>query len=116
MANYFDKVRYLYPGIQRISYWHSQYDGTPWENPYDGLVWENGDIAKPTQSQLDNLDDAIVEAEMIRRDEVVRKEQRDMTAKKDLTIMSNYKALSDSGNKISLTEYLDSVETFAKTI
>lgn len=42
-----------YPGIQGVTYWETQYDGTPWDNPIDGLVWENKDIPKPTEKDIE---------------------------------------------------------------
>lgn len=41
-----------YPGIQRVSYWQTKFDGTPWDDPYEGLVWENTEIPKPTKEEL----------------------------------------------------------------
>lgn len=75
MANYFDRILYLYPGIHGVAYWQTQMDGTSWTNPYDGIVWENIEIEKPTQATLDKLDDTTVTNELIRRYELVKKAQ-----------------------------------------
>ncbi len=50
--NIFDIIISKYPDIQGVSYWQTQFDGTPWKDPYDGLVWENKDIPKPTKEEL----------------------------------------------------------------
>ena len=50
--NYLDIISLKHPGIQGVSYWKTQYDGTPWADDYDGLVWENKEIPKPTKKQL----------------------------------------------------------------
>jgi hypothetical protein len=50
--NIFEIITFKYPGIQQVSYWGTQYDGTPWNDPYDGLIWENKDIPKPTKEEL----------------------------------------------------------------
>jgi hypothetical protein len=47
-----DIITLKHPGIQRISVWDTQYDGTPWAHPYDGLIWENIDIPKPSKEEL----------------------------------------------------------------
>lgn len=52
-----DKVLHMYPKIQRVSYWCTQFDGTPWDDPYDGLVWENEDVPKPTKDLLASIPD-----------------------------------------------------------
>lgn len=50
--NIIDIITLKYPGIEGITYWNTQYDGTAWEDPYEGLVWENKDIPKPTKKEL----------------------------------------------------------------
>jgi hypothetical protein len=50
--NYFDAILYKYPGIEHVSYWYTQKDGTAWLDPYDGLIWENKDIPKPSKEDL----------------------------------------------------------------
>lgn len=50
--NYIDIITLKYPEIQHVSYWGTQFDGTPWEDPYDGLKWENTEIPKPTKEEL----------------------------------------------------------------
>lgn len=50
--NILDIILNKYPEIQGVSYWETQYDGTPWNHPYEGLVWENKEISKPTKTQL----------------------------------------------------------------
>lgn len=52
---YLDRVLYLYPGIQGVTFWQTQPDGTPWNDAYDGIVWENTEIKKPTKRQLDAI-------------------------------------------------------------
>lgn len=41
-----------FPALQGVSYWLTQYDGTPWNDAYDGLVWENKDIPMPTKDEI----------------------------------------------------------------
>lgn len=53
MINYLNIIMFKYPGIQGVSYWEAQYDGSPWNDPYEGLVWENTTFPKPTQSDLE---------------------------------------------------------------
>jgi hypothetical protein len=48
----FDVILLKYPGIQQVSYWHAQYDGSPWEDPYDGLRWENSEVPKPSKEDV----------------------------------------------------------------
>lgn len=50
--NIMDIIQAKYPGIEGVSYWFSQYDGTPWAHPYDGLKWNNTEIPKPTKAQI----------------------------------------------------------------
>ncbi len=50
--NIFDIILIKFPGIEGVSYWHAQYDGSPWDDPYDGLVWENKTIQKPTKEEI----------------------------------------------------------------
>lgn len=61
MYTYLDKVLFLYPNIQHVSYWGAKYDGTVWNDLYDGLVWENTDIVKPTKAQLDSISEADID-------------------------------------------------------
>lgn len=75
MANYFDKIKYLYPDIQGVSYWGTQYDGKEWNDPYDGIVWENKEIAKPSKKILDSLNENVVIAELQKREEAAVKAQ-----------------------------------------
>lgn len=124
MATYFDKIMYLYPNIQGVLYWHTQstfhnitgkndmaYDGVPWPNAYDGLIWSNTDILKPTQEELDALDNASVDAQLSIRKEKARKISRDTKAKSDLALMALYDASVKSGSGLTLTQYLDQLET-----
>jgi hypothetical protein len=55
MINILDVILFKYPGIQQVSYWNTQYDGTEWNSPIDGLIWENTTVPKPTQQELDDL-------------------------------------------------------------
>lgn len=104
--NYFDKVLYLYPDIQRVCYWHTQYDGTPWKDPYEGLKWENPDIKKPSKKQLDALDDEEVRVELEARAEIQRKQARDAEYASDLSLVAKY--VDSEENNFS--EYLDKLE------
>lgn len=111
MITYFDKILYLYPNIQGVSYWSTQYNGEPWENAYDGIVWENKDIPKPSQLELDALDDAVVEAELAARAETARKTARDEAAKSDLTILAGYDSYKLTHANATLSQYLDYLES-----
>lgn len=80
MNTYFDKILYLYPNIQGVSYWHTQYDGTPWNDPYDGIVWENKEIEKPSKEQLDTvldfdlqtkLDQDVITTKILTKEEIL---------------------------------------------
>lgn len=51
--NILDIILLKYPGIQGVSYWDTQYNGSPWTKPIEGLVWENREYSKPTQQDLD---------------------------------------------------------------
>jgi len=116
MANYYEKIQYLYPGIQRVVYWQTQYDGTPWDNLYDGIVWENEEIEKPSQEQLDNLDDALVEQELSNRHETERKAQRDTKAKVDLGLVAQYRTAKSSDANLTFSQFLDSLEELAEDL
>jgi hypothetical protein len=111
MVTYLDKVLYLYPDIQGVMYWHTQYDGTPWNDPYDGLVWENKEIEKPTQAELDALDDETVENELNNRKEVARKNARNARYENDLTVKSNYDIYKQDNPSATFADYLDYLET-----
>jgi hypothetical protein len=122
MANYFDRVLYLYPGIQGVMYWQTQpvdimkhgMNPVPWDNPYDGLVWENTIIKKPTQAELDALDDATVEAELARREMIDLKNHRDQIMANDLNMKANYKGYKkdcpEGITPMTFSEYLDHLE------
>ncbi len=111
MATYFDKILYLYPTIQGVMYWQTQYDGTPWENSYDGIVWENTEIEKPSKETLDALDDAVVDAELNARKEVTRKSQRNEQYSGDITVLSNFDSYKVSHPESTFSEYLDYLES-----
>jgi len=55
---YLDKIRYLYPNIQRVMQWHTDAEGN--ELGYDGIQWENTEIDKPSKAALDAIPDADV--------------------------------------------------------
>jgi len=113
MADYLDKVLYLYPKIQGVMYWYSKYDGSDWEDLYDGLEWNNSEIPKPTKEELDALDDSIVEAEISRR----AKEQQELReleeAKKDIGVLAGYSVYKSSNKSASLKDYLDYLKSLA---
>jgi hypothetical protein len=111
MANYLEKVLYLYPNIQKVMYWHTQYDGTPWNDPYDGFVWENQEIEKPTKAFLDAIDDALVEKELADRKETARKSARDAKYQKDITTLAGYDTYKAENPNKTFSEYLDYLET-----
>jgi hypothetical protein len=102
MTTYFDKVLYLFPGIQGISYWQTQYDGTPWADPYDGLVWENQDIRKPSKETLDALNENVIIATLQKREEAARKAQisKDTPINQIDTSILNIKDKISSSNEI----------------
>jgi hypothetical protein len=112
MATYFDKCLYLYPTLSQVTYWNTQYDGTPWNDLYAGLIWENTEIAKPSKSELDALDDSIVELELARRAEVQRKALRDETYKSNLQVVQGYQTAKLASGALTFSEYLDSLESF----
>lgn len=51
--NYIQAILYKYPTIEKVTYWETQYDGTPWADPYDGLIWENQEHPKPTKEEIE---------------------------------------------------------------
>lgn len=104
---------YLYPNIQGVSFWQTQYSGEPWENSYDGIVWENQEIPKPTQAELDALDDTVVEAELMARAEIERKQIRDDAAKNNITVLAGFDVYKQSNVNATLSEYLDYLETLS---
>lgn len=112
MINYFDKILYLYPNIQRVMYWHTQQDGTPWDDAYDGIVWENTEIEKPSKENLDALDDSVVEAELAARNEAARKSERNARFAQDLGLVANYQNYIIN-NPATFSEYLDYLENQA---
>jgi hypothetical protein len=111
MIAYIDKVLYLYPEIQHVVFWHTQYNGEPWDDSYDGLIWENIEIAKPSKAELDALDDIVVEAELTRRAEVARKAARDAKYATDLSIIANYQAWLVQNAGKTFSDYLDYLES-----
>lgn len=110
MINYLDKVLYLYPDIQRVSFWETQYDCTPWNDPYDGLVWENTDIEKPSKETLDALDDAVVSAELDLRKETARKAARDAFYQDDIYMKLKFNDYLQVHANATFSQFLDSVE------
>jgi hypothetical protein len=111
MVSYFDKVLYLYPNIQNVMYWHTQYTGEPWNDPYDGLEWNNTEIPKPSKEELDALNDLIVEVELKRREEVGRKEYRNKQYSKNLVLVSNYQNWKILNTDKTFPQYLDYLES-----
>jgi hypothetical protein len=106
MANYFDKVLYLYPNIQRVAYWYTQYDGTPWSDPYDGLIWENTEIEKPSKATLDALDDATVETELANRAETARIGALVDKHKDDLSMKNSYNIAKQSNSELTFRKFI----------
>lgn len=49
-----DIILQKYPGIQGVSYWSANQDGTPLKDPYDGLVWDNQAIPKPSKKEFND--------------------------------------------------------------
>ncbi len=113
MANYLERVLYLYPNINRVVYWSTQYDGTPWENPYDGLFWENTDIKKPSQKTLDKLDAKLVDAATAARAEKARKAWRDEEGRKNLALIAGFREYIKVNPDVTFSEYLDYLETIS---
>lgn len=112
MITYFDKCIYLYGYISGIKYEYKKFDSTEWEDLYDGLSWENPDIQKPTKSELDALDDEIVEIELKRRAEVERKKLRNEKYKNDLILKASYSDYKKSNPKATFSDFLDFLEIF----
>lgn len=110
--NYFEKILYLYPEIQGVSFWETQYDGTEWEDPYDGIVWENEVIEKPTKEELDSLDESIVKEALQRRKEhrnliyKVERIKEDINGKAAFFI---YKKDNPEATLIDFVKHLDSI-------
>lgn len=111
MINYFDKILYLYPDIQGVSFWHSKFDGTPWDHPYDGIVWENKDIRKPTKEELDALNDSEIERILNERKEDKRKEERNQREKKDLALIATFLEHKKTNPDVKFKDYLDYLES-----
>ena len=124
MANYFDRILYLYPNITGMMYWVTQSpnynargvfdqasDGKAWPNPYDGIIWENTDIPQPSQKDLDALDDATVNTELARRAEVARKAQRDIDASTNLALLALFQLAQKGNPQLTMSQYLDQLET-----
>jgi predicted nucleic acid-binding Zn-ribbon protein len=99
MITYLDRVRYLYPDIQRAMYWQTQYDGKEWDDPYDGLVWDNPDIRKPSKETLDALNENVIIAELQKREEAAHKAQ----VSKDTPLDQIDTSVLDIKDKISST-------------
>ncbi len=111
MITYLDKILYLYPNIQRVSYWYTQYDGTPWDDNYDGIVWENIEIEKPSKATLDALDDAIVESELNARNEMMRKTSRNEKYADDLYMKARWQDYKLNTPNATFSDYLDYLES-----
>ena len=47
-----DIILLRYPGLEGVTYWNTQYDGTPWKHPYEGLKWENTEVPKPSKEDI----------------------------------------------------------------
>ncbi len=112
MITYLDKALVLYPKLEGIVYWHSQYDGTPWEDLYDGLVWENKEVSKPTKEELD----LVTDEQVLAYREQERKESRDNQAKKDINVVCGYNQYKQSNPDKSFSQYLDEIETIQKSL
>lgn len=110
-VSYFDKIMYLYPGIQGIMQWYTNQNGDPLPNPYMGIEWSNTIINKPSQEALDALDDITVQTELNRRlSETVKAAFLD-TLLTDLTQKAaylNYKAANPSTTPSSYYDYINS--------
>jgi hypothetical protein len=103
MITYIDKILYLYPGIQRVSYFHTQSDGTPWQDPYDGIVWENESIPKPTKEALDQVTDYEVQTDKYSKDREALEKQYDA----DIVIKSSYLMYKSRYPEITFSRYID---------
>ncbi len=110
MVNYLDKILYLYPDIQRVSYWHTQYDGKEWADPYDGIVWENIEIKKPSKKKLDDLNDNVVMATLLKRKDDQRKLLRDEEASENLVLKCKYQDYLKIKPGASFSTFLDELE------
>jgi hypothetical protein len=111
MIDYLDRILYLYPEIQGVSYWHTQYTGEAWDDLYDGIVWENTEIPKPSKEQLEALDAIVVESEKAKRAEIARKVKRNTDYAKDLSLIANYANWGFNNPGKTFSEYLDYLET-----
>ena len=112
-VTYLDKIKYLYPGIQNVVYWQTQYDGKPWADLYDGIDWQNTQIKKPDKATLDAVDTNVVGTAMASNTEIARKAQRDLNAKSDLALVAEFTNARQSNAQLTLTAYLDSLEAIA---
>ncbi len=109
MITYLDKILYLFPEATGVSYWQTQYDGTPWEDPYDGLVLENPNFEIPRRT-LDALDDAIVEKALEEMKKEAEKAARDSDLKGNLVILAGLRQERQKRPSLTLGEYLDELE------
>lgn len=107
---YLDKILYLYPDIQQVSYWNTQYDGSAWDDPYDGLIWENTEIEKPLKETLDALDNNIVQTELSTRADVARKSARDAKYQDNVYMKAKWQDYKMENPNASFSKYLDSLE------
>lgn len=82
--NIIDIITLKYPGIQGISHWQTQYDGTPWDDSYEGLVWENTQIAKPTKEELDQWAKDVEQAYQFQQNKIANKSIYDQLDELDL--------------------------------
>jgi hypothetical protein len=116
MVTYFDRLMYLYPNTQGITYKFTKDDGTSWDDPYDGLVWENNTIAKPTKEAIESIDDTVVATELANRKELERKTVRNAAAVKDVSIVQAYQVAKNVDSGLTFSAYLDSLEDFSSSI
>lgn len=107
--NYLDKILYLYPSIQHVMYWHSQYDGQPWNDPYDGIVWNNKDIPKPSKAELDALDESLVQAAM----DAKALENKLNRLKADESIQASYLIYKENHPDASFADFVAAFEKLA---
>ncbi len=122
MATLLNKIKYLHPDV-KCSVWNtsnlSEYMG---ENPpillYDCLIdWSTlNPYPCPSQEEIESLDDSIVDVEIFKREEAVRKELRDERAKEDLSILSGFRQEKKLSPDKTFTEYLDELESLGGTL
>lgn len=107
MITYFDKILYLYPDIQRVSYWHTKYDGSEWDDPYEGIVWENIEISKPSKETLDDLDENTVASELKNREEKEKFNQEVNRVKEDVIGKAAFFVFKQSSPSATVEDFVN---------